>query len=125
MRAFRLKIRSLMVLVGIAAALCGAVEMRRRSQTLRERAAYHFAAGHQLEMDCRSFICGFGMSPERLAEIARQRADKQKLLMAAAEYHRVLERKYRSAAARPWLPIESDPPAPPEGNPKLVSADDY
>lgn len=125
MRAFRLRIRSLMVLVGIAAAFCGAGEMRLRSQRLRERAAYHFAASHQLEMECTSFVCGFGMSAERLAEITRQRTDKHKLLMAAAEYHRGLERKYLSAAARPWLPIESDPPAPPEGNPKLVTADDY
>jgi hypothetical protein len=115
----------MMVVVGIAAAFCAAAEMRRRSQSSRERAAYHFAARHQLEMDCRSFVCGFGMSQERLEEIARLRADEQKLLIAAAEYHRGLERKYLSAAARPWLPIKSDPPAPPKGNPKLISADDY
>jgi hypothetical protein len=125
MRRFRLRIRTLMFFVGIAAALCGAVEIGHRRPALRERAAYHLAASQQLEQGCRSFFCGFGSSPERLAEISRQRAAEHKRFLTAADYHRGLERKYRLAAERPWMPIDADPPAPPEGNPKLVSANDY
>jgi hypothetical protein len=30
----------------------------------------------------------------------------------AGEWHTKLEQKYRSAAAKPWLPVEPDPPPP-------------
>ena len=76
-------------------------------------------------MDTEFFICGFGMSPLRAAQIARERAAKSNLQLSAAEYHRVLSVKYQAAAARPWFPVSSDPPPPPLANPKLVSADDY
>jgi hypothetical protein len=114
-----------MAAVGIVAISCFVVEMQRRSEFLREKAAYHFAASHQLEEECRLFICGYGIPNERVAEAARKRAEEQKPLRVASEYHHALELKYRAAAARPWLPIAADPPAPPKGNPPLLSADDY
>jgi hypothetical protein len=109
----------------MSAMSCGVVEMHRRSQSYRAKAEYHHAASHQLETDCRPFFCGYGLPVERAEAIARERAEEQKLLDVAAAYHRTLERKYRAAARRPWSTIGQDPPAPPKGNPKLVSADDY
>jgi hypothetical protein len=114
-----------MAVVATAAMSCAFVAMQRRSQSYRARAEYRHAAKHQLEMDCRPFFCGYGISAERAEAIARERALEQKLLEAAAAYHHALELKYRAAARRPWSPIEADPPPPPKGNPKLVSADDY
>ena len=98
----------------------------RRAQYLRERAYYHSAASHQLEMDARySSFCGFGIPPEHREQLARERIAERTLQLAAAEYHRLLGLKYQAAAARPWYRISSDPPPPPLANPKLVSADDY
>ncbi len=125
MRRWRWRIRSMMALVAVAAAASGFAALHARSRSLRERALYHLAASHQLEMENRFFVCGFGISADRLEEIARGRAAEQKVVSTAAEYHRVLSAKYQSASRHPWLSMEDDPPAPPKGNPALVTADDY
>jgi hypothetical protein len=126
MPRFRFKIRALMTLVAIVAIANGAVVLtHRRTQYLRERAYYHSTASHQLEMDAGFSFCCFGIPSERSEQIARERSAKRTLQLAAAEYHRLLGLKYQAAAARPWYPVSSDPPAPPLANPKLVSADDY
>ena len=97
----------------------------RAQSFVAQSAEYHLAASHQLEMENRFFVCGFGISAERLEEIARRRAAEQNVVSTAAEYHRMLSVKYQSASRRPWLSMEDDPPAPPKGNPALVTADDY
>ena len=109
MRVIRLKIRTTMGIVAILAVTCAAVEMQRRSQAFRLKARYHLAASHQLEMECQSFLCGYGMPNERVAEITSKRAEEQSLLMAASAYHRALDQKYQVAAANPWLPVAADP----------------
>ena len=125
MRRPRWRLRAMMAIVAVAAVSCGVVALKRRSQSLRDRAFYHFAASHQLEFECRSFFCGFGLPADRLDEINRKRAEEQRFLRAAAAYHRSLQAKYESAARRPWLSEGADPPAPPYAFPAIVTADDY
>jgi hypothetical protein len=126
MPRFRFQIRALMAFVAIVAVTHGAVILnQRRTQDLRERAYYHNAASHQLEMDAGFSFCGFGIPSERSEQLARKRAAERKLQLTASEYHRLLSSKYQAAAAQPWYPISSDPPPPPLANPKLVTADDY
>ncbi len=111
-----------MAAVAVVAVLSGGgVLNQRRAQAFREKASYHAAAGHQLEMDASFCLCGF----IRAERIAPERAAERNLQLSAAEYHRVLSVKYQAAAARPWYPVCSDPAPPPLANPKLVSADDY
>jgi hypothetical protein len=125
MRPPRWRLRAMMVIVAVAAVSCGVVALKRRSQSLRDRAHYHLAASHQLEVECQRFFCGFGMTADRLEEINRKRAEEQRFLLAAAAYHRSLQAKYEAAARRPWLSEGADPPAPPYAFPAIVSADDY
>ena len=126
MPRYRFHIRALLAVVAVAAVASGGVVLTdRRTQALRERATYHAAASHQLELDARFFFCGFGISRERSEQIASKRAAERNLQLSAAEYHRLLSVKYQAAAARPWYPVSSDPPPPPLANPKLVTADDY
>jgi len=125
MQRLRWRIRTMMALVAVAAAASGFAAMHQRSRSFRDRAEYHLAACHQLEMEDRFFLCGFGISAERLEEIRRERVVEQQVVSAAADYHRRLSAKYQLAFRRPWLSIEDDPPAPPKGNPALVTADDY
>ena len=42
-----------------------------------------------------------------------ENATRAKQLRRLYDYHRRLRDKYESAAARPWLPVASDPPSPP------------
>jgi hypothetical protein len=126
MPRFRFQIRVLMAIVALVAVAVGAgILHRRRTESFRERAYYHNAVSHQLEMDARFFWCHFAISPERRVELERERTAKRTLQTAAARYHHLLSLKYQAAAARPWYPVSADPPPPPFANPKLVSADDY
>ncbi len=122
----RFHIRALIAVVAVVAVVsAGVVLTHRRSQAFRDRASYHAAASHQLEMEARFWLCGFGISPERIEQTAREWTADKNRQRSAAEYHRRLSVKYQAAAARPWYPVSSDPPPPPLANPKLVSADDY
>ncbi len=85
-------------LVGLAVELIG--ERRRRFEAL--------AADHESEL-IYGIGCSFIGPP-----VYYDRNDK---IMTAAEveavgWHKKLAQKYRSAAAKPWLPVEPDPPPP-------------
>jgi hypothetical protein len=114
-----------MAVVGIAALLSANETMRRRGQIYRVKADYHFAASHQLANEGNLFICGYGMTEEKLAAIHAQRRAEKLAVQDAVEYHARLHRKYLRASETPWLPVEPDPPPPHRSNPILVSADDY
>jgi hypothetical protein len=114
-----------MVVVAVAAVLATIEEVRRRGERYKLRAHYHLAASHQLDMDRRTFICGYGMSEAHLEAIRIRREAEWKVAQTAIDYHDRLLAKYRHAAERPWLSVGSDPPPPPEANPKIVTADDY
>jgi hypothetical protein len=122
---FHCRLRSLLVLVALAAGTLACIEMRRRQRTYRDRAWYHLAASDQLVRDSRWHFCLFSLT-ERQAEAIRSRVSAERTaLLTASEYHRRLHRKYERAAERPWLPIAPDPPPPPGANRALASADDY
>jgi hypothetical protein len=114
-----------MALVAVAAAaLAARGEIERRRQSFTARAEYHEAARRQLEFECRGF-CMFGLSPERIAAVQRELSKARETRSEAIEYHAILSARYRAGAGRPWLPIQSDPPAPSLSNPRLISADEY
>jgi hypothetical protein len=58
----------------------------------------------------------WGMAPRRDIAIEEARARLHRRLASQyrrqAEYHALLGRKYKAAAACPWLPVEPDPPPP-------------
>jgi hypothetical protein len=53
----------------------------------------------------------------KMTEGSQERADLEHMraiLPSHIAYHEALARKYRRAARHPWLPVEPDPPPPPE-----------
>jgi hypothetical protein len=103
----RFRLRTLLIAVAVAAVLLGGgigVERTwRLSVAYRQRADWYALMGRQ----CRMLVAihsGSGM--EEGPGLAAYYAGRRDLFAR-------LERKYRLAAARPWLPPESDPPDPP------------
>jgi hypothetical protein len=125
MRRFQWRIRTLLVVVAVAALLSAHCEMRRRGHAFSLRAAYHLAASEQLDRDRRSFWCGYGLSEEHIQRVRAERNAEWNVVQRAVNYHLRLHAKYQLAARRPWLPVESDPVPPPRANPTLASADEY
>jgi hypothetical protein len=118
--------RTIMAVVAVVAVSLGLYEtMRRRAQDYHVRAWYHLAASHQLAAESRSFFCLFGVPQGQKEEVAARQSAERQLALEASEYHAKLYRKYLHASAWPWLPIGDDPPSPPGGYPKIVTADDY
>jgi len=125
LRWFRWRIRTLMVIVAVVAVSAAFEEIRRRGQGYRLRAQYHLAASQQLDRDGRRFVCGYGLTDERLEVIEVRRNAEWRVIQDAVGYHSRLHATYQLAAERPWLPVDSDPPPPPGANPVLASAEDY
>jgi hypothetical protein len=121
----RYRVSTLMAVVAMTAAVSGLCEMRRRGHSCRLRAEYHLAASRQLANDARSFLCTFGMTQSHIEQIEREQRARRRTLLNASDYHLRLHAKYERASERPWLLVCPDPEAPPDGNPALVSADDY
>ena len=85
MPRFRFQIRVLMAVVALVAVGVGAgVLHRRRTEAFRERAYYHNAVSHQLEMEARFSFCLFAIPPER-ASNSRERTAKRELQTAAGD----------------------------------------
>jgi hypothetical protein len=96
MRFPRVTIRRLLVLVAFAAAIFTiVVALQRRGERFRRRAAEYASAIHRVYF----------------ADVNGQ--EGMVLTATAAGYHDDLSLKYKEAANRPWLPLESDP-APPD-----------
>jgi hypothetical protein len=114
-----------MFFIAVAAFLAAFEGERRRGERFSLIAQYHLAASHQLDMDRRSFVCGYGMSEAHLEAIRIRREAEWKVAQTAMDYHDRLHAKYRIAAQCPWRPVGPDPPPPPGANPKIVTADDY
>ena len=86
----QLTIRRMMIAVAVVAvAFSIPVGLRSRSEALARNSQAHFRAANDLLF-----------SPRRPAGASR------------FYWHVQLGKKYRSAATRPWLPVESDPPEP-------------
>ena len=139
MKAKGLRLRSLMVAIAVIAIILGVVAgLKRRRDRLRGLVVYHFeqtfrysdlqreADGSVKWIESQYLALGVdaltsaepGMRPLRVR--AAQFGD-------LAAYHARMLRKYRLAAARPWEPLESDPPLPPEPppEPKGLTSPDF
>jgi hypothetical protein len=96
-----------MVAVAILAVVLGTVEGLRRRRVLFERRARIFArkASDEImaEQNYRMTRRGskFGYDPRTTTAHSE-----------LAEHYWALQEKYDQAAARPWLPVEPDPPEP-------------
>ena len=90
----RLTVRRLMIVVALAGmGLGGAATLRRRAEFARARASHHSTATFE----------GIGGSTSA--------ADFERAIKRV-KYHLEREGRWRAAAARPWLPVLPDPPAP-------------
>jgi hypothetical protein len=119
MRPIRFRIRTLMVAVAIAGAAAAAVaQIQQRSFFFAKREAYHRAAAEQAIAELARLLHPGCLAPGRVD--AASILKKEEILVKACKYHRLMADKYQSAAARPWLPISSGPPAPPGANTTLV-----
>jgi hypothetical protein len=114
-----------MALVAVVAAAMGFCQMQLRGRAYRVRAWYHMTASHQLANEATWFFCTFGLPERQVEAIHSSRAAERSALLTASGYHRRLHEKYERAAQRPWLPVAPDPPPPPRGNPRIVTAADY
>jgi hypothetical protein len=99
---FRLRIAiwPLMVAIALAAVLTGIViELKRRSEFYQTRAADHI---RRINTDNSQAFSG---SLLEAAEISDRRRRQN-------SWHWAMAKKWRQAAARPWLPVEPDPTPP-------------
>ena len=110
MRPFRFRIRALVILVAAVAIVLGVfVTMQRRSRSFGRRAAYHKVAFATIISEYRTLLSSRN-TPEEV--------------VAVLGYHQDMSVKYRSAAARPWLPVGPDPAPPALRNNEPSSAAD-
>jgi hypothetical protein len=94
MRLVRIRVRTLMVLVGVAALLIWGARMGSRSYDYYRRATF------------------YGTQERGWREIAARKRWPDDFGPRCAEYFAGLTAKYRRAMWRPWLPVAPDPPAP-------------
>ncbi len=121
MQRLRWSMRTLIAGVALLAAALGfAVGIHRRYESFRRLAAHHFQA-HCLLIDQAGgpLVCGTGLTDSDIERIFCRRGPNESRAYYAAMYHYELSEKYRLAWERPWLPVATDPPAPPGANPKF------
>jgi hypothetical protein len=104
----RLRLRTGMALVAVAASLMGWALHRRRGEEYA-RLAERYRAEEKGHAETAELI--------RKEQIMPRLSREQTLIGVAfhrrqASHHRQLRDKYEAAAARPWLPVEPDPPPP-------------
>lgn len=117
---FAITIRRLMIAVAILALVLGGIRYgfhlkARRSYFLRE-AARHAGAAKWFQRWIEAhpaFVADLKAHGYR-GDIERD-FSTPKMNAAFRDRHRLLEQKYRRAAARPWLAVDPDLPAPDEG----------
>src|SRR4051812_8359590 len=97
----RFTVRSLIVLVAVAAITSGVLvyveRMKRLSQQYRERALNHYWQEMTIGTGQKSGYNGKVLSPDPSGLVS---------------YHAQLREKYERAARYPWLPVEPDPMPP-------------
>ena len=100
----RITVRRLMIAVALIALGMGVGRVAWLGITYRRRADWH-AVRHEIARD-RVVWAERMVGRGYLAPGAKLAAESE------ADYHAALGRKYEHAAARPWLPVEPDPPGP-------------
>jgi hypothetical protein len=127
-----------MIAVVVVAILATTWITAKRSQEFRRRANFHAAAEAQQRYSynlLRGYLASLEQDVEAKLAVLREHRhaysekstgdqiieveEIRSNLRAVAEqieYHAGLRTKYGGAAARPWLPVEADPPEPPWPN---------
>lgn len=102
----RFTLRRLMAAVAASAVILGGVRLHRQATDYRSRAA---GSAQTLAL-IRNGAWGYRLVVGQDGRWHRviDRAD----LLSLIRYHTELRTKYERAAARPWLPVEPDPPEP-------------
>jgi hypothetical protein len=110
----RVSLRWVLITVAVAEAAAGMVLLRSRAEGFRERALYHASEAGLFRIHARLWDQAVS---EGCTEIPPDATPEEYAWGAArcrrrAAYEAALGAKYERAAARPWLPVAADPPAP-------------
>jgi hypothetical protein len=105
----RLTVRRLMIAVAVIALVTGVIAMLIQSERRRQRAVYHAKmeteTQHLMNFYRGDLVLRRGENrddfPAMLGRFTRRNL-----------YHSEMRRKWEASAARPWLPVEPDPPEP-------------
>jgi hypothetical protein len=100
----RFRIRWMMTVVALVAVLMGGFRLWRLRESYRQQAAWH----RRLEVSSGRIARYAGA----MSRIGIEPPGAGAALSKRAEYRAKMRQKYEQAAARPWLPVEPDPPAP-------------
>lgn len=116
----RFTLQRMVLAVAVLALIIGAL----RIVWLRngyQKAAVYYAAMEKLQRDLQRFGEEDARAEEELAlafgqkvsgEQKEQQATEARGMQRLADWYAELKRKYERAAARPWLPVDPDPPPP-------------
>jgi hypothetical protein len=109
-----LTLRRTLGVLAIAEAVAGVALLRSRAEGFRERAQFH--ASEEVLFRNHAQLWDQAVS-EGCTDVPPEATPEQYAWGAArcrrrAAYEAALGEKYRRAAARPWLPVAADPPAP-------------
>ena len=114
----QVRLRTLVILVALAAVGLGTVLWMDRRASHFRRVALHYRGIAKLDEISAVLEVGRAeVAEEARADLAGPDSPvihpaRSREYAAIAAYRRVLQRRYEYAAAHPWLPIGPDPPAP-------------
>ena len=106
----RLRVRTLLLAVGVVALILGGVILVRRSADYRRLAAFH----EQMERRKAQAVLGIenlaraATDPENIVRIRADAAYEARI----GRHHAAMKAKYLRAASRPWESVPPDPPPP-------------
>jgi hypothetical protein len=100
--------RRRMIAVGILALTIGLIELPRSLIAMRRHRLESIAAEHESKM-IYGRGCSHARQPCYFDRLGRLMTEDE---VKAADWHAKLAVKYRTAATKPWLPVEPDPPPP-------------
>jgi hypothetical protein len=117
----RVRVRTLMIGVAIAALLSGGEILQRRSQAFQKKALLHEAL-ENYDMSVLNYGTHLILRPDFRVEIIATvpetpshhtfPGDIVESIRQCAEYHSRMKAKYEAAARRPWIQVEPDPEIP-------------
>ncbi len=118
--AVRFTIKRAMLAVAVLALIMGGARVVWLRDRYRKAAAY-YAAMEKLQRELQRFTVKDAAAEEELAiafgmkvtaEGKEQAAAEARAMQPIIDDYAALRHKYERAAARPWLPVDPDPPPP-------------
>jgi hypothetical protein len=116
----RYTMKRMMLAVAVLALIMGGLRIVWLRDGYRKAAAY-YASLEKLHRESRRFVEDGGRAEEELAlafgekvsgEDKKQQSTEVRGWQRLSDYCAALRRKYERAAARPWIPVDPDPPPP-------------